>query len=94
MTDADLTLIATRIMDRAERDKALHLSSIVEELAAGLAIVKGRDERTPIRPENVTSSAAIMQALQNAYYRQHNEQLNKAMKQAMAYGQGSFIVRR
>lgn len=39
MTDAELTLIATRIMDRAERDKALHLSSIVEELKAGIAIV-------------------------------------------------------
>ena len=47
MTDADLTFIATRIMDRAERDgNGLHLSSIVQELRAGLAIVEAKDRDT------------------------------------------------
>lgn len=48
MTDAELTLIASRIMDRAERDKALHLSSIVEEIRAGIANLEAK-RRTPDR---------------------------------------------
>lgn len=40
MTDDDLTLIATRIMDRVEKDgNGLQLTALIEELRAGLAIV-------------------------------------------------------
>ena len=43
MTNDDLTLLATRIMDRAERDgNCIHRSSIVEELRAGLALLVGK----------------------------------------------------
>ena len=40
MTDEELMLIAARIMDRAERDgHGFHLSSIVDEIRAGIAII-------------------------------------------------------
>ncbi len=41
MTEDQLTLIATRIMDRVEKDGiGLQLPALVEELRAGLAIVE------------------------------------------------------
>lgn len=94
MTRDQAILIARRIMDRCEIDRALHLDAIADEVMAGVAIVNDQKERAPVRPMNVTSTAAIMQALQNAYQSQYNEQLNKEMQHAMAYGQGSFIVPR
>jgi len=43
MTEDQLTLIATRIMDRVERDgNGLQLTALVEELRAGLAIVEAQ----------------------------------------------------
>jgi len=41
MTEDQLTFIATRIMDRVERDgNGMQLTALVEELRAGLAIVQ------------------------------------------------------
>lgn len=43
MTEDQLTLIATRIMDRVEKDgNGLQLTALVEELRAGLAIVEAQ----------------------------------------------------
>lgn len=53
MTEDQLTLIATRIMDRVERDgNGLQLTALIEELRAGLAIVQAQ----PVKPEVKTGS--------------------------------------
>lgn len=62
MTRDDALFIASRIMDRTEKDKALHLDSIADEVLAGEAIIE--DRAREIRREELRKRDAALFAPQ------------------------------